>query len=172
MAESGRGLLRALALVLLPIFLVGGILTYEGLLDPVAGLAGLLALTLIFALQAWRYLRGIEDLRRLVEALAEGDAQPYGSHRSHPVLRELGSAIARLDRTHRERERALTMLVEAGDTVFDSVPDPLIVLDGEKPHPFRQSRRPRELPRTAARPACLDGAAPAGAAEGRLLGAA
>jgi len=131
MAESGRGLLRALALVLLPIFLVGGILTYEGLLDPVAGLAGLLALTLIFALQAWRYLRGIEDLRRLVEALAEGDAQPYGSHRSHPVLRELGSAIARLDRTHRERERALTMLVEAGDTVFDSVPDPLIVLDGE-----------------------------------------
>ena len=131
MAESGRGFLPALVLVLMPILLVGGILAYEGLLDPVAGLAGLAVIAVIFALQAYRYLRGIDDLKRLAEALAAGDAQPYGSHRSHPVLRELGSAIARLDRTHRERERALEMLVEAGGSVFDGVPDPLIVLDGE-----------------------------------------
>ena len=131
MAESGRGLLRALILMLLPILLVGGILAYDGLLDPLAGLAGLVAVAILFALQAWRYLKGIEDLRRLAEALADGSAQPYGSHRSHPVLRELGSAIAHLDRIHRERQAALAMLVAAGDTVFDSVPDPLIVLDGE-----------------------------------------
>ena len=131
MAESGRGVLRALLLILLPILLVGGLLSYERLLDPAAGLGALAALAVIFALLAYRYLRGVDDLRRLAEALAAGEAQPYGSHRSHPVLRDLGSAIARLDRTHRERERALATLVEAGDAVFDSVPDPLILLDAE-----------------------------------------
>ena len=131
MADSGRGLLPALVLIMLPILLVGGILSYEGRLDPVAGLVGFAAIGVIMALLAHRYLRGVQDLKDLAEALASGEAQPYGSHRSHPVLRELGSAIARLDRTHRERERALTTLVEADDAVFDSVPDPLIVLDGE-----------------------------------------
>jgi two-component system phosphate regulon sensor histidine kinase PhoR len=131
MTETGRSVLRALILVLLPIVLVGGILASEGLLDPLGGLVALGAVALILALLAYRYLRAVDDLRRLAESLAADGTQPYGSHRSHPVLRGLGAAIARLDRTHRERERALERLVEAGNIVFDSVPDPLILLDAD-----------------------------------------
>src|SRR5579871_1326801 len=131
MAETGRSVLRALLLVLLPIVLVGAILAYAGLLDPLGGLVALAAVAVVLALLAYRYLRAVDDLRRLAESLAADGSQPYGTHRSHPVLRGLGAAIARLDRTHRERERALERLVQAGDTVFDSVPDPLILLDAE-----------------------------------------
>jgi len=128
--ESGpQRLLGAVSLVTLPsaaVLLALAALGRVELLD--AGL-GWLCIAALTALSLWPRLADLDAVGRWVRALGEGpDAEPPRLRRAWPA-EDLASAIAHLRRLWRQRQGELTAAASWHETVFDALPDPLVLLD-------------------------------------------
>ena len=113
-----------------PAALVLGALTLWGGLAPAAALIGLAVLIGAFALLARHQLAVLQAVRGYAEALVGGgNAEVPAAARRYGVARDLTAATVKLHRWGRDAVDELRGLVETRETVLDSVPDPLLMLD-------------------------------------------
>jgi two-component system phosphate regulon sensor histidine kinase PhoR len=112
-----------------PAALVLGALTLWGGLAPAAALIGLVVLIGAFALLARHQLAVLQAVRGYAEALVGGNGEVPATARRYGIARDLVAAITKLHRWGRDAVDELRGLVETRETVLDSVPDPLLMLD-------------------------------------------
>src|SRR5204862_297971 len=90
------------------------------------------------ALLARAHLRHLARIADYLKALAAGDgsavikAPPAPRSAAAVLAPELGEAIAEAGRAWSERRRELEAVVTANETIFASLPDPLIMLDDQR----------------------------------------
>lgn len=97
--------------------------------------AGLLAWALAIAGTAfilWRFLSGVLMLRRYVDATVAGEEAELPRFGPVVVARELSMAVRRLDRAWRARTRQIEASLDANRTIINSLPDPLILIGGDR----------------------------------------
>jgi two-component system phosphate regulon sensor histidine kinase PhoR len=112
-----------------PVALVLGALTWWGGLSPTLALLGFAALVAAFAILTRHQLGVLQAVRGYAEDLVGGSAEPPTVARRYGIARELVAAITKLQRWGRDSISELRGLVETRETVLDSVPDPLLMLD-------------------------------------------
>ena len=126
---SASQIVSGTAAAVAPAALVFGGLMLWGDLDPTAGLIGFAALVVAQALLARHQLGVLQSVRSYAEGLVGGHAEPPPAARRYGVAADLVAAITKLHRWGRDAVDELRGLVETRETVLDSVPDPLLMLD-------------------------------------------
>jgi two-component system phosphate regulon sensor histidine kinase PhoR len=133
-----RRLLVAAVTLAAPAWLALALAALGGWLAPAGALlAGLLALA-VSAVLGGVHLRHMARLADYLRRLAQGGdpavgRAPPGSRGAVGALApELGAAVAEAGRAWSERRRELEAVVSANETIFASLPDPLIMLDADR----------------------------------------
>jgi len=131
--SSSRQLLATLAL-LAPTLVVLGLLAMHGDLawGHVFTAGGAVAVALFFMLR--RHIFEISIVVATAEALSDPDrkTRPVPPRLGGALTNDLLAAVLRLDRVWRERADALRSGIGENRGVFDSLPDPLILLDARR----------------------------------------
>jgi two-component system phosphate regulon sensor histidine kinase PhoR len=112
-----------------PVALVLGALVLWGGLSPTWALLGFVVLVVAFGVLARHQLGVLQAVRFYAEGLVGGSAEPPTLARRYGIARDLVAAITKLHRWGRDSIDELRGLVETRETVLDSVPDPLLMLD-------------------------------------------
>lgn len=119
----------ATALLELPVALALLALVALGRLDGGVAVLTFVVLGLALAALIWPHLRGIARLTAHLDALTDGREEAQPSQIWPPLVVTLGSAIGRLKRRSQQRREEMGARLTALETVLDSLPDPLIMLD-------------------------------------------
>ena len=141
---SKHAFVRALAPVSLPAVAVLAVLAVAGRLDPFAAVLGALACVLAMAWPVRRHLADILDLGAYAEALRNDGAAARPRLRHPRAAPELEASIARLGQSLDRRRRGFERLATSADSILDSLPEPLIMLDARR-RVVRATARAREL---------------------------
>ena len=126
---SASQVVSGTAAMSVPAGLVLGALVLWGGLAPAPALLGFGALVIAFALLSRHQLGVLQAARGYAEALVGGHAEAPAAARRYGIARDLVAAITKLHRWGRDSVDELRGLVETRETVLDSVPDPLLMLD-------------------------------------------
>ncbi len=101
-------------------------------LNMMAAIIGWVAVTVLVGLLVRPYLASLAALTSWARALAAGyDTAPPVIERERPVAEIIG-AIAQLRRAWQARQRELAESARWNETLFDNLPDPLILLSEER----------------------------------------
>ena len=133
-----RRLPIAVAALVAPTVLVLAVAAAAGWIRPEAALLVGLVSLFAAALLARAHLRHLARIADYLKALAADDgsavirAPPAPRSAAAVLAPELGEAIAEAGRAWSERRRELEAVVTANETIFASLPDPLLMLDDER----------------------------------------
>ncbi|MBT6117362.1 MAG: PAS domain-containing protein, partial [Rhodospirillaceae bacterium] len=148
MRVPASNLLATTALAAAPTVLAFAILVLTGALAPAPALLAALGAGLALALIIRLHLRNLLSSLTYVERLARtGEAAPAapGEERSASATATgLGPAVARVRRAWGQRGEELGRVLEQRELVLDSLPNPLLLLDGESTV-VEANRQAREL---------------------------
>jgi two-component system phosphate regulon sensor histidine kinase PhoR len=101
-------------------------------LNMMAAIFGWVAVTVLVGLLVRPYLASLSALTSWARALAAGyDTRPPRIEREKPVA-EIVGAIAQLRRSWQARQRELAEAARWNETLFDNLPDPLILLSDDR----------------------------------------
>jgi two-component system phosphate regulon sensor histidine kinase PhoR len=131
-AVSFRRLARAVAALAAPTAAVMAALAASGLLSWWAALLGTGLVAAVIAIVVRRHLAGLESLRQQVENLARN--RPHGAEIAVPLASaaELSAALAALRRMWVRHSDELKALLSANEAILDSIPDPMLLMDGAR----------------------------------------
>jgi two-component system, OmpR family, phosphate regulon sensor histidine kinase PhoR len=125
-------LVRAAGALAAPVAVVLFALVALNYLDLLAALVAFVVCALAIAVMVYRHFVGVGRLTSHVRTLARNEPDPAGA--PHPgripmTAENLAHAVAALDHRWRERDHELRALVSANEALFESVPDPLLLVD-------------------------------------------
>jgi len=123
-------ILQIVAPSLAAVAVVLGALVGFGRLEPVAGIVAFLVLAVALSALALPLAAGIGRIAAHLDALARGEEMPLPNPVWARPLVVLVSALSRAKRHWRQRQEDMAARVAALDAVLDSLPAPLIMLDG------------------------------------------
>ncbi len=97
-----------------------------------AGVAALAGIVAINALLLRPVLRDIGDLARYAREIARGDEEPAPPHPQTDVVEEAISALSQFRRAWRASIEDMAARVHFHETLFDTLPSPFFLLDGQR----------------------------------------
>jgi two-component system phosphate regulon sensor histidine kinase PhoR len=129
-STSWRRVFLATALLEVPVALVLAALVEWAHLHAGAALLAWIVAGLLIGILVWPHVDGIARLTAYLESLAEGreEAQPHLPW--SPLATSLASAVGRIRRRSQQRREETGARLAAIEAVINSLPDPLIMLDG------------------------------------------
>ena len=126
--QPGRLFIAAVTVAAPGILVLGGLVIAGGL-TPMPAFAGGAALLFLAGVLAWRHVSDLERLRLRIDRMAtRGEDPKYEAS----TVAELALAVGRLGRRWQEERDRLTVESATADRVLEALPDPLIVVDGDR----------------------------------------
>lgn len=128
-AVTPRRLIGTVAVLMVPTVAVLAVLVAGGQLSVLPAVGGLLAAAALMAVVALPLLRDLSAVSAWTRELAQGiDAGPAPPLRDG-LMDEMVGAVGQLRRTWQQRQAELAASARWNETLFDSLPDPLVLLD-------------------------------------------
>jgi two-component system, OmpR family, phosphate regulon sensor histidine kinase PhoR len=119
-------------LLTLPAAVVLCVLAWTGPLSGAAAALATLAIFLGTALVSGPLFSGLTQVKRALEALAQGTTQPPNIVTLSPTARELGRDVGRFARALRETIAKSAEARASAESVLSALPEPLLLIDAER----------------------------------------